>query len=77
MTTKPFRVITHAPYLLVAPPLPRATRGLGDVVASVANPIAVLVDKVTGSRLVGCPPCGKRRDVLNELVPNILKPFDR
>lgn len=59
------------------PPLPRVTRGLGDVVAAVANPIALLVDKTTGSKLSGCQPCGQRRDALNKIVPNILKPFSR
>ncbi len=69
--------VVHRPDLMKPPPLPKATTGLGDVVAAVANPIALLVDKTTGSKLVGCPPCGKRRDALNQLVPNILKPFSK
>ncbi len=69
--------IVHRPDLMKPPPLPKASTGLGDLVHAVANPIAVLVDKTTGSRLVGCKPCGQRRDALNQLVPNVLKPFSR
>lgn len=69
--------IVHRPDLLKPPPLPKVSRGLGDVVAAVANPIAILVDKATGSKIHGCQPCGQRRDALNNLIPDVLKPFTR
>ena len=46
-----------------------AKRGLGDVVAAVAQPIAGVIDKVTGTRIQHCEGCRKRRDYLNEKFP--------
>lgn len=71
---KPIESIVLRPDLLKPP---ARTVGLGDAVAAVANPIAAFVDKSTGSKLVGCQPCGQRRDALNRFLPNILKPFTR
>ncbi len=76
MTTLPHKIVTHAPHLLVAP-APRPQTGLGDVVAKVAEPVAAAMDKLTGSKLVGCQPCAQRRDTLNRFIPNILKPLSR
>ncbi len=72
---EPIRRTVLRPDLMKPPPLPKATPGLGDVVAMVANPIALLMDKTMGSKLVGCQPCGQRRDALNRIIPNVLKPF--
>lgn len=69
--------IVHRPDMATPPARPKPTTGLGDVVAALANPIAASVDKLTGSKLVGCQPCGQRKDRLNHLLPNILKPFSR
>ena len=71
--------IIHRPDMMKPParPVTRAPVGLGDAIAAVANPIAQVMDKLTGSKLVGCQPCGQRRDALNRLLPNVLKPFSR
>ena len=47
-------------------PLPR--RGLGDLVATIAEPIAALSDKHLGTHLVGCNSCAQRRAALNKAV---------
>jgi len=39
-------------------------KGLGDVVESVAQPIATRIDRVTGLRISTCPACSKRKDKL-------------
>lgn len=70
-------VVIHRPDMMAPPPRRAAPVGLGDAVAKVAEPVAAMVDKLTGSRLVGCGPCGQRKDKLNRLLPNILKPFTR
>ena len=44
-------------------------RGLGDLVHKVANPIAHVIDKVTGTHIQGCGGCAKRREKWNEAVP--------
>lgn len=44
-------------------------RGLGDVVAIVAKPIAKVSDAVTGSNLKDCGECKQRQKKLNELFP--------
>jgi hypothetical protein len=51
-----------------APPKPR---GLGDVVALFAEPIARASDAVLGTKLVGCNACAERRAALNKLVPDL------
>jgi len=44
-------------------------RGLGDVVAVVAQPIAKVIDKVAGTKIQGCSSCENRRKALNKLLP--------
>lgn len=44
-------------------------QGLGDVVHTVANPIAKAVDRVAGTKLQHCGGCQRRREALNKLVP--------
>lgn len=44
-------------------------RGLGDLVYKVANPIAHVIDKVTGTHIQGCGGCAKRREKWNQAVP--------
>ena len=44
-------------------------RGLGDVVASVAQPIARLIDRVAGTSLASCGGCQQRQNWLNKLWP--------
>ncbi len=47
--------------------------GLGDAVASVAQPIAGILDSVLGTHIQGCGDCAQRRDALNRIIPD-LKP---
>jgi len=44
-------------------------RGLGDVVAIVAQPIAGAIDAVAGTSLKNCGGCKKRRELLNQKFP--------
>lgn len=44
-------------------------KGMGDVVAKVAQPIAKMIDKVAGTDIEHCGGCKKRRDKLNEILP--------
>jgi hypothetical protein len=46
-------------------------RGLGDLVAIVAQPIAGAIDAVAGTNLKGCKGCKSRQEALNRLIPNI------
>ena len=48
--------------------------GLGDAVATVAEPIARLSDALLGTKLVGCGSCAERRAALNRLVPDVKRP---
>lgn len=54
-------------------PIPRVSsrkyRGLGDVVHSLASPIAKSVDVVLGTEISTCSACSKRRKALNRAVP--------
>ena len=50
---------------------PPPPRGLGDVVAIFAEPIARASDAVLGTHLVGCNSCAERRAALNKLVPKL------
>lgn len=82
MDLKPDKVITHAPHLMPPPPAPPPPPivhvepfGLGDAVAVVAQPIARMVDKLTGSKLATCTPCSLRHSFLNRLVPEVRQPF--
>ena len=40
-------------------------KGLGDIVHSVAQPIAKVIDKVVGTQIQGCSGCAQRRARLN------------
>ena len=53
------------------PQPPPKPRGLGDVVALFAEPIARASDAVLGTHLVGCNACAERRAALNNLVPKL------
>ena len=44
-------------------------RGLGDVVAAFAQPIASVTDAILKTRLKACKACANRQDMLNELLP--------
>ena len=46
-------------------------RGLGDMVASIAQPIARAIDSVAGTNIQQCGGCKKRQEALNKLVPNL------
>jgi hypothetical protein len=50
----------------------RNKKGLGDVVASVAQPIAGAIDKALGTNIKGCGACAKRREALNNRFPSKL-----
>lgn len=52
-------------------PEPAQARGLGDLVATLADPIARASDALFGTHLVGCQPCAQRREALNRLVPKL------
>jgi hypothetical protein len=54
-----------------AQPAPPKPRGLGDLVALIAEPIARASDAVLGTHLVGCNSCAERRAALNNLVPKL------
>lgn len=47
----------------------KAIRGLGDVVAIVAEPIAAASDAVLNTKLKGCAACKRRKEMLNHLIP--------
>jgi hypothetical protein len=47
------------------------SRGLGDLVYFVANPIARVIDAVAGTKVASCGSCAKRRAALNKIVPEI------
>lgn len=44
-------------------------RGVGDIVAKVAQPIAKGLDKVLGTHIQGCGGCKKRQEKLNQVFP--------
>lgn len=46
-------------------------RGLGDVVAAIAQPIAKVIDSVAGTNVQGCGGCKKRQEALNKLIPSL------
>ncbi len=52
-------------------------RGLGDVVAAVAQPIARGIDAVAGTDLANCAGCGQRKKDWNKAVPDVLRPLRR
>ena len=49
----------------------RCMYGLGDLVSSVAQPIARASDAIFKTNLVGCEPCAKRREALNKFIPDL------
>ena len=55
-------------------PIPRISarkyRGLGDVVAAVAQPIARAIDAVAGTDIQHCRGCAARREKLNARFPS-------
>ena len=44
-------------------------KGLGDVVALMAQPIAKAIDSVAGTKLEGCSGCKARQEALNRRFP--------
>ncbi len=50
-------------------PAKPALRGLGDVVAAVAQPIARMIDGRLGTDLENCPGCKADQETLNKLLP--------
>jgi hypothetical protein len=55
--------------LLNSSPVNPAPIGLGDVIASVAQPIAKVIDAVAGTNVAGCGACAKRQAALNAAFP--------
>jgi hypothetical protein len=45
------------------------TKGLGDAVEIVANPIAKAIDRLAGTQIQTCGGCQKRREALNRAFP--------
>jgi len=43
-------------------------RGLGDVVAIVAQPIAKTIDKIFHTNIKECNGCKKRQEILNNII---------
>ncbi len=58
-----------------AAPSAQNSFGLGDAVAALAQPIAKTVDAVAGTNLTRCGGCQRRREKLNQIVPDLKKPF--
>jgi hypothetical protein len=50
-------------------PCAKGTRGLGDLVHTIAQPIAWAIDKALGTNVQGCWSCSGRRQALNQAVP--------
>lgn len=50
-------------------PCAKGTRGLGDVVHTIAQPIAWAIDKALGTNVQGCWSCAGRRHALNQALP--------
>lgn len=49
--------------------VPRPMRGLGDLVAKVAKPIARAIDAVAGTDMANCGGCAERQKKLNQAFP--------
>ena len=49
----------------------KRSRGLGDLVASVTQPIARAIDAVAGTNIQNCGGCKQRQEALNKLVPRL------
>lgn len=50
-------------------PRRRKLRGLGDVVALIAQPIASGIDSIARTHLATCAGCKERRETLNRMIP--------
>ncbi len=48
---------------------PRRIRGLGDVVHTLAQPVAKVIDAVAKTNLQNCGGCKSRREKLNQKFP--------
>ena len=48
---------------------PHRLRGMGDLLAMVAQPIAGAVDAVLGTNIKECSGCARRRKLLNTVMP--------
>jgi len=68
------RTAKKSPSPEVVPVAP--TRGLGDLVASVAQPIARAIDTVAGTRVASCGGCKARQAALNRALPFATTPQD-
>lgn len=44
-------------------------RGIGDVVAAVAQPVAKVLDAALGTDIQNCSACGQRQERLNKAMP--------
>ena len=66
-------VVIHRPDLMKEPEV--KTFGLGDAVASAANPIAKTIDYFLGTNIVGCGGCKKRQEALNKIIPDLKNPI--
>jgi hypothetical protein len=62
------RIINHS--LAPAPKI-----GLGDLVNTVAKPVARAIDFAFKTNMSGCKSCDERRKALNEFMPDIKKPL--
>lgn len=58
--------ISDEAYLAI---LTKHTPGLGDVVASVAQPVARAIDAILGTNVAGCAKCKARQEWLNGWRP--------
>lgn len=47
------------------------TRGLGDLVATIAQPIARTIDRLAGTNLANCGGCKERQAALNRILPKV------
>jgi hypothetical protein len=66
----PSKVVNHQPNP------PKKRYGLGDVIEGIAHPIAVALDSVVGTNISsGCDGCRRRKEALNNAVPDIRHPL--
>jgi len=65
---KHIQSVIHRPDLINPQP-PAKLRGLGDLVAVVAQPVAKAIDTVTGTNVQGCGGCKQRQEDWNRKFP--------
>lgn len=53
------------------PKTPRAARGLGDIVAIVAQPVAKALDTAFNTNIQKCGGCKNRQQILNKIAPKL------